>query len=713
MLKRLVAQKILTRQIVPHVVLVISILFVSGVSVGVWYSEQNAIRVQFTDKVAQFENALLIRIKNNEQVLQGAAGLYAASKSVERDEFENYIASLQVERNYLGVQSVGFIAWIKPTDLHEYTDLVRKDGFPDFTLWPQGVRDVYSAIVYAAPSNTQNREAIGFDVYTNKENRAAMDYAVENNTASLSEKNSLPQSSSGGTRSGIRMYLPIYKKNMPLDSIEQRWLALQGFVYSAYQIETLVLSVIDVNTEDLHISIYSGDSISEERIIFSSSADKPILDNGYRDTVPIKIYGKTWLIVADSTPDFISQRKHYVSFFVFLCGVVFSVVLFVWLKSIVLQRQLALSMAEGMTSDIFEKNKQLKVSEERFQLALESSGMGIWSWQLAENVIEWDRSMFTLFGLTEQKSLNSYESFLAHLHDEDRDRVFEEVAQAIERKHGFDTEYRVVWPDNSIHFISSRAKIIFDEGDVAISMIGTCWDVTERKRLDKLKTEFVSTVSHELRTPLTAVTGALGLAVSGAIGELPEKAKLTLDIAYKNAQRLKLLINDLLDMDKLLAGKLEFHCEPQLLLPLIKRAVTENQAYADQFTVRYAIAPIDATYKINVEESRFLQVMANYLSNAAKFSKANSDVIVSVSKYKHFLRVAVSDNGPGIAADAQGHIFEKFYQVDSSDTRKKGGTGLGLAITKEIVQRMGGNVGFMSDVGMGSTFYADFIRVDN
>jgi signal transduction histidine kinase len=315
--------------------------------------------------------------------------------------------------------------------------------------------------------------------------------------------------------------------------------------------------------------------------------------------------------------------------------------------------------------------------------------------------------MYVLFGVTSNSQVLTYDRFFTWVHSDDRQRVFEEIAQAIEGKKGYDTEYRIVWPDRSIHYVASRAKIIF-EGDDAVSMIGTCWDISERKRLDKAKTEFVSTVSHELRTPLTAITGALGLAVSGALCVLPDNAKQVLDIAYKNAQRLKLLINDLLDMDKLLAGKLEFHLEAQLIMPLIERAVTENRAYADQMQVRFVVAPVDISPRIQVEDIRFLQVMANFLSNAAKFSKPDSDVVIKVDLIENYARVSVVDTGVGLDEESKSHMFEKFYQADSSDTRKKGGTGLGLAITKEIVERMNGRIGFTSVLGEGSTFYAEF-----
>jgi signal transduction histidine kinase len=145
-----------------------------------------------------------------------------------------------------------------------------------------------------------------------------------------------------------------------------------------------------------------------------------------------------------------------------------------------------------------------------------------------------------------------------------------------------------------------------------------------------------------------------------------------------------------------------------MLMPLIERAVAENKAYADQCNVRFIVMPTSVTSLVNIEDIRFLQILANFLSNAAKFSKPDTDVLIKLNQIDSFVRVSVVDTGVGLSEESKSHIFEKFYQADSSDTRKKGGTGLGLAITKEIVERMGGRVGFFSTLGEGSTFYAEF-----
>lgn len=227
----------------------------------------------------------------------------------------------------------------------------------------------------------------------------------------------------------------------------------------------------------------------------------------------------------------------------------------------------------------------------------------------------------------------------------------------------------------------------------------------EAERASRVKSEFISTVSHELRTPLTAISGALSLIAGGAVGPLSPQALEMVAIAKKNGQRLSYLINDLLDMEGLMAGKLHFDMRALELMPLLEQSLVENQAYAEQHKVRYAIGPRVDGVRVWVDAQRLQQVLANLLSNAAKFSPEGSSVEVAVRRRGEMVRVEVRDQGPGIPASFQDRIFQKFSQADASDTRQKGGTGLGLAISRGLIERMGGSIGFESQEGQGSCFF--------
>ncbi len=238
--------------------------------------------------------------------------------------------------------------------------------------------------------------------------------------------------------------------------------------------------------------------------------------------------------------------------------------------------------------------------------------------------------------------------------------------------------------------------------------VGMARDITERKRVERMKNEFVSTVSHELRTPLTSISGSLGMVASGALGELPEKAGEMVAIAQRNSERLTLLINDLLDMEKIAAGKLHFEMRPQPLKSLLDQALESYQSYGDQHQVELVLESGVPEIDVRADGRRLMQVMGNLLSNAVKFSVPGGSVRVSaqaLSAPDACVRVSVADDGPGVPEDFREHIFEKFAQADASDTRQKGGTGLGLAITRELVEHMGGRIGFDSVEGAGATFW--------
>jgi signal transduction histidine kinase len=172
-----------------------------------------------------------------------------------------------------------------------------------------------------------------------------------------------------------------------------------------------------------------------------------------------------------------------------------------------------------------------------------------------------------------------------------------------------------------------------------------------------------------------------------------------------NTERLLGLINDLLDMDKIQSGALQFDMRPQEIMPLVEQAVEANRGYAEQYGVSCLIEQRLPGAMASVDAARFLQVLANLLSNAAKFSRPGGSVEVSVTVEGGGVRVAVTDHGSGIPESLRERIFEKFTQGDASDTRHKGGTGLGLSISKSLVEKMGGEIGFTSQVGQGATFY--------
>lgn len=249
-----------------------------------------------------------------------------------------------------------------------------------------------------------------------------------------------------------------------------------------------------------------------------------------------------------------------------------------------------------------------------------------------------------------------------------------------------------------------EARVVVSGGDEVLIIVR---DITERKKVEQMKNEFVSVVSHELRTPLTSIRGSLGLLTGGVAGDLPDQAKALVDIAYKNSQRLILLINDILDIEKIESGKMDFNIQPIELMPLVEQVVEANRAYAEQFGVQFVVEQGSPDIKVNTDSDRLMQVMTNLLSNAAKFSPANSVVSIAVTRHNSMVRVSVIDRGFGIPEGFRNQIFQKFAQADASNTRQKGGTGLGLSISRAIIEKLDGQIGFTTETNVGTTFYFD------
>lgn len=361
-------------------------------------------------------------------------------------------------------------------------------------------------------------------------------------------------------------------------------------------------------------------------------------------------------------------------------------------------------------------NRLLSAREEqrqRLYLATSGTGIGIWDYAIATGHMIWDDNMYKLYAVPSASGSDLHQVWQSRVHPEDLAQVNRALQQTITEDIAFDSEFRIQLPDGKIRWIKANAISLRDTNGEAYRIIGTNRDISEQKRIEQLKNQFVSTVSHELRTPLTSISGALGLIAGGAVGSIPPQASELIAVAYKNSQRLGHLINDLLDMDKIAAGKMRFDMILQELLPIIEQAIESNQAYARQFNVEFCLLKPVEDILVRVDAQRLVQVLSNLLSNAVKFSPGGGQVDIAVINQAHQVRIEVRDQGPGVPQDFQERLFTKFSQADSSDTRSKGGTGLGLAISRELVERMGGRIGLVSVPGKGATFYFDLPAVNH
>jgi len=277
------------------------------------------------------------------------------------------------------------------------------------------------------------------------------------------------------------------------------------------------------------------------------------------------------------------------------------------------------------------------------------------------------------------------------------------ILLGMRRQEGVRIRDDVFWrKDGATIPVEYVASPLIDEGQIA-GMVVAFQDISERRRLEKMKDEFISTVSHELRTPLTSLRASLGLISSGSLDKRPEKQKQMLEVAIGNCDRLVRLVNDILDFDRVEKGGMPLHCEVIPAGDLLRRAAdVENEAALKaQITFRFD-AP--AKVMVEVDQERILQVLSELVSNAIKFSPPQTIIKLAAQDLGNEVRIIVEDQGRGIAQDKLDVIFERFQQGDASDSRALGGTGLGLAICRRIVQQHGGRIWVESELGKGSRF---------
>nr|WP_100549205.1 MULTISPECIES: CHASE domain-containing protein [unclassified Pseudomonas] len=674
-----------------------------GATLLVWHnlhqSQTESATRQFQLLTEELSRAIIKRMEEHESILLGAAGLFDASEEINRADWRTYAERLRLDERYPGIQGIGFTQMLEAQELPAFESEIRAEGFPEFRMHPPGQRERYGVIRLIEPFAGRNLAAFGFDMLSEPVRRAAMLDAARSGQSRLSGRVTLLQETHGKVQPGLLLYVPVYWPQQPLDTPEQRLAALRGFVYSPFRVHDLVHGILGERKRELDFELYAGAISDTSEKLYSSRGEAPI-------TVPadsqhqLELFGQTWHLNFHYAPGYLA-REHRGEMALLILGGCISLLLFFLVSSLSLRRAQVQELAAGIT-------EQLHRSEERLALALRGSNDGWWDIDVKAGSFFASANGWQMLGYPEQGPPGftdapwAWESLV---HPDDLPTARNRLKQALkEGASNFTLDCRLLRVDGSELPVLLRGYIQRDDKGHPLRITGTTMDQSEAKRIERLKSEFVSTVSHELRTPLTAIAGSLGLINGGALGTVPESMRTMLSIAQANSQRLSHLINDLLDMDKLEAGKMQFDLQPCALAAQLQEALDSNQAYADRHQVKLRLLDC-VPARVRVDAMRLQQVLANFISNAVKYSPPGAEVCLRAEGRGARVRVEVSDQGPGIAAEFRQRIFSKFSQADASDSRSKGGTGLGLAISKELIERMGGQIGFDSVEGQGTCFW--------
>jgi PAS domain S-box-containing protein len=379
--------------------------------------------------------------------------------------------------------------------------------------------------------------------------------------------------------------------------------------------------------------------------------------------------------------------------------------------------------------------RALKSSIAQLNLALDAAQMGVWHLDCRTGKRVFDERVCRLLGIDPQGFGGTAAEFHKVVHPDDLPHVQTAIRRALETGEPYDVEYRAVWPDCSVRHICARGAVTRDESGTAARLDGIVWDITERKRkqaalvqmnhrlqeattranemaaraeqANAAKSEFLANMSHEIRTPMNGVIGMTSLLLDTQLS--PEQRRYA-EIVQSSAESLLALLNDILDLSRIEAGKLtleDLEFDLAALLDASMRAMSLC-ARGKGLALTWSLSP-DVPARLRGDPGRLRQVLTNLTGNAVKFTE-RGEISVRVSLEREteteaVLRFCVRDTGEGIAADQVPHLFQKFAQLDASSTRKHGGTGLGLAISQQLARLLGGDIGVVSERGRGSEFW--------
>lgn len=370
------------------------------------------------------------------------------------------------------------------------------------------------------------------------------------------------------------------------------------------------------------------------------------------------------------------------------------------------------SMLDEIQQEEDRKNEimqKLWDSEERLSMALNATEDGLWDVNISTGELVVNANWYAMLGYDGPGKFTNLDSWFALAHENDKSRLIESWQRHInDEDDRLEVEYRIKTKYGEWLWVQVRGKIVeYNSHGIPQRIVGTQSDISERKHLDTVKSQFISVVSHELRTPLTSLKGSLSLVRGMHSDNLDEESLGLIDLADRNSQRLIDLVNDILDLSKLESDEFTCDLESVDIVALVKDCVDMNEGYGVNFSVELVFeSEVDEWY-IQVDKQRLVQAVSNLISNAIKFSDKKSEVKVNIALKNAYLRITVQDYGEGIPLKAQGSIFDKFVQADTTDTRRVGGTGLGLSITKHIIEHHNGKISFESTPGKGTSFYID------
>ena len=533
---------------------------------------------------------------------------------------------------------------------------------------------------------TGNEKARGLDIRADPKRAAALRGAEDRDGATLTPPLHLVQG-----YPGFIGYLPVRRAG-----------AFDGFIAGVFSIEDFFHGTI---SEELSRN-YTMAILHEGTVYFTNTREAARLASPWIGERIMRIGEEPWTLRVAPTAAFIDAQKSSLPSLVLAAGLLVAALAALSVRFMLISRLKSLHLGKSLAL-----NAGIISSSAHLVIAIDSNYRIMIFNRAAEQSLGYKapevigRRAIPIFLDAEE-----LEARARSLSEElgEKVEVGPEIFTRIPLRDGYEKrEWHFVRKNGTRFPVNVIITPLRDQNGVVGGFLGVIEDVTLAREMERMKSEFTAVVSHELRSPLTSIRGSLGLILGAMSASLAPKVRDLLEIAQSNCERLVLLVNDILDIEKFSAGQMRFEMRPLRLAPVVLQAVEANEGYARRLNAHIELAPIPDAWTVEVDPERLIQVLTNLLSNAAKYSPPGGAVRVWCERLGDALRISVRDDGPGIPEEFRARIFEKFSQADASATREKGGTGLGLHIARRFIEHMHGRIGFDSEPGAGSTFWVE------
>jgi signal transduction histidine kinase/CHASE1-domain containing sensor protein/CheY-like chemotaxis protein len=754
----------LSRGMLPYLILLLGFCFT--LLVYYYFSKLTVAqdRSRFDQQVQEVQDKVRLRIATSIALLRAGTGLFAASDSVEADEFKRFVQQIELEKNYKGVLGIGFARRFSEAGKERVV------------------------ILYLEPANTANLSAINFDMASEPVRRRAMEAARDSGKPTASGKVELVQERNlSSKQNGFLIYAPVYRNGIPPDTIDERRHALLGFVYSPFRIDDFLTPITEEKNYDVSFQVYDGNDKSPENLLSAPWTDvssEPV----FHDSKKLELAEHTWTITYATKPSFERYSGRSLLKYTVILGGLLSFLFFAVTRAEIGAR----TRAERATEEVKESAAKIRETlkeRERAEEALRQTADALRDAN-QRAVLEYERLLERIKALAQAlgtarelgeiyRALREFTNasipcngFFVSLYDPVRDvrtccygwadgeeldiselppmpvtatgpnsravRTGEVIITNDYMRATKSTPGVVVGPDNGLRPDSSMAVPMAVMGRIigsievqsyrhdvyrpshatAMSMAANLTAVAiENVRLlklertareaaeesNRLKDEFLATVSHELRTPLTAILGWSRLLEGGSLDD--SVTQQAVETIWRNAKAQAQIVDDILDVSRIITGNLYLDLHPLEVVPIVENAINVVRQTADAKGIKIETYFDRTPAMISGDANRLQQVVWNLLSNAVKFTPNGGRVCVKVSQRSGVVEVSVSDTGQGINKEFLPYVFDRFRQADSTTTRQHGGLGLGLAIARHLVEIHGGVIRAESPgVDRGATF---------